>query len=62
MAEKRKLGKGLNSIFGDVDSVLEEINNGEKEIKGDKIGIKISDIRPNPYQPRKVFAEEAVKE
>ena len=62
MAEKRKLGKGLNSIFGDVDSVLEEINNGEKEIKGDKIGIKISDIRPNPYQPRKVFAEEALKE
>lgn len=63
MAEKKKLGKGLSSIFGeDVDSFLDEINKGEKEIKGDKISIRISEIRPNPYQPRKNFDEEKLKE
>jgi len=59
----KKLGKGLDAIFGDgIDSVLDEISNGESEIKGNKISLKISDIRPNPYQPRKTFDETALKE
>ena len=63
MAKERKLGKGLGSIFGeDIDNVLDEISRGEKEIKGERVGIKIADIRPNPYQPRKVFDEAALKE
>ncbi|MBR2577721.1 MAG: ParB/RepB/Spo0J family partition protein [Erysipelotrichaceae bacterium] len=63
MAEKKKLGKGLGAIFGeDVESVLNEINKGEKEIKGERVGIRISEIRPNPYQPRKNFDENALKE
>lgn len=62
MANK-KLGKGLGAIFGDdIDTVLNEISNGESEIKGEKTGIKIADVRPNPYQPRKIFDEEALKE
>lgn len=62
MANK-KLGKGLGAIFGDdIDSVLDEISRGENEIKGEKIGLKIADIRPNPYQPRKVFDEAALQE
>ena len=62
MASK-KLGKGLDAIFGDnIDSVLDEISNGESSIKGDRVGLKISDIRPNPYQPRKIFDENALKE
>lgn len=62
MANK-KLGKGLGAIFGDdIDSVLDEISNGESEIKGEKTGIKVSEIRPNPYQPRKIFDEDALKE
>lgn len=62
MANK-KLGKGLGTIFGnDVDSILADINNGEKEVKGDKVNLKISEIRPNPYQPRKNFDEEKLKE
>ena len=63
MAERKKLGKGLGSIFGDnVDEVINEINKGEKEARGERIGIKISEIRPNPYQPRKTFDEAALKE
>ena len=63
MADKKKLGKGLGAIFGeDVESVLNEINKGEKEIKGERVGIRISEIRPNPYQPRKNFDEAALKE
>ena len=62
MASK-KLGKGLGNIFGDdIDSVLDDIAKGESEIKGNKIGIKISEIRPNPYQPRKIFDENSLKE
>ena len=59
----KKLNKGLSSIFGeDIDSVLDEISKGESEIKGEKLGLKIADIRPNPYQPRKIFDEEALKD
>ncbi len=59
----KKLGKGLGAIFGDdIDSVLDEISNGDSEIKGEKVGLKISEIRPNPYQPRKIFDEEALKD
>ncbi len=59
----KKLGKGLGAIFGDdIDSVLDEISNGDSEIKGEKVGLKINEIRPNPYQPRKIFDEEALKD
>ncbi|CAH0298284.1 putative chromosome-partitioning protein ParB [Peribacillus sp. Bi96] len=46
------LGKGLNAIF----------NNGE--ISKDEIvrEIKIRELRPNPYQPRKSFRLEAIEE
>ena len=63
MAEKKKLGKGLGAIFGDdIDSVLDEISKGESSVKGDSTKIKITDIRPNPYQPRKQFNEEGLEE
>lgn len=59
----KKLGKGLGEIFGDdIDSVLDEISKGNGEVKGDKHTIKISEIRPNPYQPRKIFDEDALKD
>ncbi len=59
----KKLGKGLGEIFGDdIDSVLDEISKGTSEVKGDKLQIKISEIRPNPYQPRKIFDEDALRD
>lgn len=59
----KKLGKGLGEIFGDnIDSVLDEISKGSSDVKGDKLLISINEIRPNPYQPRKIFDEEALKD
>jgi len=66
MAEKKenkRLKKGLGSVFGnDIDAVLQDINNNEAKNKGNSIKIKVDEIRPNPYQPRKNFKEEALKE
>jgi ParB family transcriptional regulator, chromosome partitioning protein len=45
------LGKGLNAFFN---------MEAEKEEKVQEISIK--EIRPNPYQPRKVFQKEAIEE
>lgn len=61
--ETKRLGKGLGAIFGDdLDSVINEIANNEAVNKGDSIKIKVNDIRPNPYQPRKKFNEEGLNE
>ena len=59
----KKLGKGLNAIFGDdIDSFLDEISNSEAKVSGDSFKLAIKEIRPNPYQPRKDFDEEGLKE
>jgi ParB family chromosome partitioning protein len=46
------LGKGINAFFPDVDLNKEEVVQE----------LKLKDIRPNPYQPRKHFSEEAIQE
>lgn len=61
MANK-KLGRGIGAVFGeDIDSVLNDIANGSVA-ETQKNNLKISDIRPNPYQPRKVFNNESLNE
>ena len=61
--DNKRLGKGLGAIFGDdLDAVLNDISKNEKINKGDSIKIKVDDIRPNPYQPRKKFNEEGLQE
>ena len=58
MSDERKLGKGLESIFGsDIDNILKEI-----ESEGNGSELKIDEIKANPYQPRKNFNEEALNE
>ena len=53
--------KGLGTIFGqDIDSVLDDIN-GNVSSSG-SIKINISEIRPNPYQPRITFDQAALAE
>lgn len=51
-SNNRGLGKGINAFFPsnevEEESTLQEI--------------KIKDLRPNPYQPRKVFTEEAIQD
>lgn len=62
MAEKKKkLNKGLDAIFGgDITSLIDDIENNTPESSQEKI--LLEDIRPNPYQPRKVFNEESLNE
>ncbi len=64
MAEKKKLGKGLSSIFGeDVSSFLEEIQHGTNDaFQGTKALLKVEQITANPYQPRRHFDEEKLNE
>ena len=61
--KKKALGKGLEQLF--TNNVI-DFDNFEKEIvtenKNDVTMIKLDDIRSNPYQPRKTFNEESLKE
>ena len=63
--KKKALGKGLEQLFA--NNVI-DFDNFEREIvdsaesKGDIVEINISEIRSNPYQPRKVFDEAALEE
>lgn len=58
---KRKLGKGLNEMFGgNVEEVLQEIENNTP--KSMQVKIRLSEIRPNPHQPRRFFDEEKLNE
>ncbi len=57
----KKLSKGLDAIFGgDISSVLEEIENNTPASK--HVEVTLSEVRANPYQPRKVFDKEALQE
>lgn len=59
---KQKLGKGLNEIFGeDIDNFLNEIDSNGTNSAGSKT-LKVSEIRPNPYQPRKEFDQTGLEE
>ncbi|MBR2676865.1 MAG: ParB/RepB/Spo0J family partition protein [Solobacterium sp.] len=66
MAEKKKsgLGKGLTSIFGaDVEQFLDDIQNNGGDAPGRReVEIPLSEIRANPYQPRKEFDEKSLRE
>jgi len=54
----QKLGRGLDALLGEMDEAYE--NEGSQRDSVLEIGVK--DIRPNPYQPRKSFNEEALGE
>lgn len=62
--KKRALGRGLEELFNnenlDLDSMERQIY--ETASKEEIIEIDISELRPNPYQPRKVFKDEALQE
>ena len=62
--DNNRLGKGLNQLFGqDISKVLDEIHNGEVHTESqEQTKIDVDQIRPNPYQPRKVFNDEALQE
>jgi ParB family chromosome partitioning protein len=60
----KALGKGLEQLFSNERIDFDNFEQGivEKTSPSDIVEINIDEIRSNPYQPRKVFDEEALKE
>ncbi len=61
--KKKALGRGLEQLF--TNNVI-DFENFEKEIvkenKNDVTMLNLDEIRSNPYQPRKTFSDESLKE
>ena len=65
METKRKaLGRGLEDLFNSESLELEKIENRimETVTKDEIVEVNLSELRSNPYQPRKIFDEEALQE
>ena len=62
--KKKALGKGLEELFSTevLDFDTFESNIMENATTNEIQDIPINEIRPNPYQPRKSFNEEALRE
>ena len=62
--KKRALGRGLEDLFNneniDFQSVEKKIY--ESATNEEIVELNLDDLRPNPYQPRKVFDDEALNE
>ena len=54
----QKLGRGLDALLGEMDEAYSNEGSSNDSI----IDINLKDIRPNPYQPRKTFDEDALYE
>lgn len=61
---KRALGKGLEQLFNNENLNLSKFEEQvyETASKEEIIDVDISELRVNPYQPRKVFNKEALEE
>lgn len=62
--KKRALGRGLEELFNNENL---DLNSFEKQVyesasREEIVEISLKELRPNPYQPRKVFNEEALQE
>ena len=67
MQEKRKaLGRGLEQLFSDEGiNTFEDIENDivdNARANNSIVELDLNELRPNPYQPRKKFDEEALNE
>ena len=62
--KRRALGRGLEELFSDeqisYDSLEEKII--DESTKDEIVEISLDELRPNPYQPRKVFDEDKLQE
>jgi ParB family chromosome partitioning protein len=60
--KKRALGRGLEQLFNteniDIDSFEQSVY--ESASKEEIIDVDLDSLRPNPYQPRKVFSDDAI--
>ncbi len=62
--KKRALGRGLEDLFNNenIDYSTVEQKIYESATNEEIIEINLNELRPNPYQPRKIFDEEALNE
>lgn len=59
MGSKKSLGRGLGAILEEVEKAYEnDLHSYEESVQE----IDIDQIEPNPFQPRKIFAREALAE
>lgn len=56
--KSQKLGRGLDALLGEIDEAYENEGSQQDSV----LEIPLKDIRPNPFQPRKSFDEEALLE
>ena len=61
--KKKALGKGLEELFSNSSFTIDTLEDTiVKEERNNATEIDLSQIRSNPYQPRKVFDEETLNE
>jgi len=65
--KKKALGKGLEQLFDLEKLNVNNIDEFEQKIyestpNEEIIELKLSELRPNPYQPRKIFEDDALQE
>ena len=62
--KKRALGKGLEQLFNSENLDLESFEKTvyETATNEEVVDIDLDELRPNPYQPRKVFNDDALDE
>ncbi|RAN57107.1 chromosome partitioning protein ParB [Dolosigranulum pigrum] len=54
----KSLGQGINALFPDAANLEETIDESSERI----VQIDLGDLRPNPYQPRREFNQQALDE
>ena len=62
--KKRALGKGLEQLFNNENLDLESFEKTvyETATKEEIVEVSLDELRANPYQPRKVFDDDALKD
>ena len=62
--KKRALGRGLEQLFNnenlDMDMIEKTIY--EESTSEEIVELSLDDLRPNPYQPRKIFNDDALND
>lgn len=56
--KRKSLGQGINALFPDAVNLEEEVEKSGEHVTE----VPISDLRPNPYQPRQEFNQKALEE
>ena len=63
MSKRGGLGKGLGAIFGEnPNPVPEPVKEIQEQNQKQALDVDIASIKPNPYQPRRVFDTEKLQD